>query len=96
MRDAVQEIGGAIERINDPARLGRVALDHAAFFEQKAPVGPGALQFLDQRLFRLLVGLRHEVGRPLAGHLKMLDLAEVAAQLAACLARGAFHDGEKA
>ena len=39
MGDAVEEVGGAVERIDDPARLVRIALDRAAFLEQQAPVG---------------------------------------------------------
>jgi hypothetical protein len=39
VRDAVEEVAGAVERIDDPARLGRIALDRAAFLELEAPVG---------------------------------------------------------
>ena len=96
MRDAVQEVGRAIQRIDDPARLGRIAGDLAAFLQEHAPVGTRLAQFLDQRFLGALVGHRHEVRRPLAADLEMLDLAEVAAQARAGLADGAFEDGDEA
>ncbi len=96
MRHAVEEVGGAIERVDDPARLVRIALDLAAFLEQHAPVGPGVAQLLDDRLLGALVGHRHEVGRSLAADLQLLDLAEVAAQARRRLAGGALHDGDQA
>ena len=46
--------------------------------------------------FGALVGHRHEVGRPLAADLELLDLAEVAPQARRRLARGALHDGDQA
>ena len=90
MRDAVEEVGGAVERIDDPARLVGIALDLAAFLEQEAPVGPRVAQFLDDRLLGALVGHRDEVGRPLAADLQLLDLAEVAPQPRRRLAGGAL------
>ena len=94
--NAVEEVGGAVERIDDPARLVRIALDLAAFLEQHAPVGPGVAQLLDERLLGALVGHRHEVGRALAADLELLDLAEVAPKARRRLARGALHDGDQA
>ena len=96
MRDAVEEVRGAVERIDDEARLARIALDHAAFFEQKAPAGTVAAQLVIQGAFGGLIGLRDEIGRSLLRDLQMLDLAKVAAQLGPRLARGAFHDGDDA
>src|SRR3546814_1008773 len=40
MRDAVEEIGGAVQRIDDPALLSRIARDLAAFPQPDTPVGP--------------------------------------------------------
>ena len=96
MRDAVEEVGGSIERIDDPARLGGIALDHPAFLEQHAPVGPGVAKLLDQGLLGALVGHRHEIGRTLLRHLQLLDLVIVAAQARRRLAHGAGHDGDQA
>ena len=90
MRNSVEEVGGAIERIDDPARLGRIALDLAAFLEQHAPVGARVAKFLDDRLLGALVGHRDEVGRALAADLQLLDLAEVAPKPRRRLARGAL------
>src|SRR4051794_11585444 len=38
VRDAVEEVRGAVQGIDDPARLVRVALDRAALLEQHAPI----------------------------------------------------------
>ena len=38
-RDAVQEVGGAVERIDDPAVLVVLAGDHAALLHQEAVAG---------------------------------------------------------
>ena len=67
MGDAVKEVGRAIERVDDPARLGGIALDLAAFLEQHAPVGPGVAKLLDDRLLGALVGHRDEVRRAPCG-----------------------------
>ena len=96
MGHAVQEVGGAVERIDDPPRLVGIAGDFAAFLEQEAPVGPGVAKLVDKRLLGALVGHRHEVGRALAADLQLLDLAEVAAQARRRLAGGALHDGDQA
>ena len=96
MRDAVKEVGGAVERIDDPARLVGIALDLAAFLEQHAPVGPRLAELVDDRLFRALVRHGDEIAGPFAADLELLDLAEVAPQPRSRLARGASHDGEQA
>jgi hypothetical protein len=83
-------------QIDDPARLHRITLDHPALFEQETPVRPRLLQLLDQRLLGALVRHRDEIRRSLAADLQMLDLAEIAPQARRRLARGAFHDSEKA
>ena len=84
MGDAVEEVGGAVDRIDDPARLGRIALDRAAFLEQQAPVraGRGAVPRRGSAS-ACLSAMRDEVGRPLAADLELLDLAEVAPAAAA-------------
>ena len=40
MGNAVEKIGRAIERIDDEARLGGIAFDLSAFFQQETPIGP--------------------------------------------------------
>ena len=76
--------------------FGRIALDRAAFLQQQAPVRPRVAKLLDHGLLGLLVRHGDEVGRPLAAHLQLLDLAEVAAKARRRLARGALHDGDQA
>src|SRR3546814_1733657 len=93
MRDRVEEVRGAVERVDDETRLARIALDLARLFHLEAPARARVGQLVIERPLGRLVGLRHEIGRALLRNLQMLDLAEVAAQLCAGLARGPFHDG---
>src|SRR5690606_31862709 len=95
MRDAVEEVAGAVERIDDPARLRRIALDRAPFLEHEAPVRPRRAQLVPQCPFRCLVGLRYEVRRSLAAHLEVGDLSKIAPQAAAGLACGALHHADQ-
>ncbi len=63
--NAMQKIGGAIERIDDPG-VGFVgALAMAAFFAEKAVARPCLHQFGVERLLGAAIGGRHEIGRPL-------------------------------
>ncbi len=58
MRNAVQEVGGAVERIDDPD-IGLVgAFARAAFLADEAVAGPRLGQFLVKRLLGALVGER--------------------------------------
>ena len=95
MRDAVQEVGSAVERIDNEARSRGVAFDDAAFLHQEAPVGPRHLQLVPQCSLSPLIGLGYEIGRALLGNLQVLDLAEIAAQARPRLARGFFHDTDQ-
>ena len=95
MRDAVEKIAGAIQRIDDPARLGRVALDHSALFQHEAPIGPHCQQLVIQRPLGSLIGLRHEIRRALAGDLQMLDFTKIATQTLPGLAGSFFHHADK-
>ena len=96
MRDSVEEVGRPIERVDDPAGLGRIALDFAAFLKQHAPVRPCVPELVDDRLLGPLVGHGHEVGRALAADLQLLDLAEVAAKARRRFVSGTLHDGDQA
>ena len=88
-RNAVQEVAGAVERVDDPA-VGLVrALDHAALLHQEAVARAGLGQLPVQRLLGAVVGAGGEVGRALDGDLQLLQLAEVARQPAAGLSGGA-------
>src|SRR5258707_14072595 len=94
MRDAVQEIGRAIERIDDPAvtRVGAGA--RAAFLAEEAVSRPRLGQFLVDDLLGAAIGGGDEVARPLERHLQMLDLAEIALEAPPGTARGLDHDIE--
>ena len=95
VRNAVQEVGGAVERIDDP-HIGLVgALARAAFLADEAVAGPGLGQFVVERLLRALVGRGDEIRRTFQRDLQILDLAEIALQRAAGAARGFHHDVEK-
>ena len=95
VRDAVQEVQRAVERIDDPA-VGRVAADaRSAFLAEEAVARPGELELLTQDLLGTPIRRSHEVGRSLERHLQMLDLAEIAFQHAAGLARGLDHHVEE-
>src|SRR5439155_19670806 len=49
MRDAVEKIGRAVERVDDPAVMRVAAFAGAAFLEQEAVAGAGAQQLGAQR-----------------------------------------------
>ena len=95
LRDAVQEVGGAVERIDDPGVALVGAFAAAAFLADEAVARPRLGEVLVQHFLGALVGLGDEVRRPLQRHLQMLDLAEVALEAAAGAARGFHHDVDK-
>ncbi len=83
VRDAVQEIGGAVERVDNPA-VGFVrAFARAAFLAKEPVTGAGLVEIVPQHLLGLAVGGGDEIARPLQRHLKVLDLAEIALERAA-------------
>src|SRR5690606_2563633 len=96
VRDAVEEVAGSVERIDDEARLGGIAGDLAAFLHQEAPVGTRRAQFIPQGTLSRLVRLRDEVRGALAAYLEVLDFAEVAPKPPPRLARGALHHANNA
>src|SRR6185436_2053537 len=91
MRNTVEEIGRAIERIDDPTRLGRIAGDLPSLLHQETPIGPGLAKLFIKCLLSTLVGHRDEISRPLAAHLELLDLVEIAPEPRRRLARGTLH-----
>src|SRR3712207_3272920 len=95
LRQAVQEVGGAVEGIDVPA-VGLVrALDDPALLHDEAVAGPRLLQSLAQDGLGLAVRRRDEIARTFARHLKVLDLAEIALQRARRLHHGVGHDGHQ-
>ena len=91
----MQEIGGAVERIDDPG-VGRVGAGvAAAFLAEEAIAGTRLGQFGAERLLGLAIGGGDEIARSLERHLEVLDLAEVALQRARGLAGRCDHDIEE-
>ena len=69
VRDAVQKISGAVERIDDPA-LGLVAaFAGAAFLAEEAVIGPRLGKLLAHDGLGAVIGRGHEIARPLQGYL---------------------------
>src|SRR5215469_2016926 len=82
MRDAMEEIGGAVERIDDPA-MGRVgARMSAAFFAQEAIVWPRFGEFLAHDGLGTMIRGGDKVPWAFHRDLEVLDLAEVALEAA--------------
>ena len=94
MRDAVQEVGGAVERIDDPAVALIAAGVGAAFLAEEAVVGPRLGQFAAHDLLGAPVGGGDEIARALHRDLQVLDLAEIALEAAAGAIGGLDHDVE--
>jgi hypothetical protein len=90
----VQEIGGAVERVDDPAVLAVVAFDQAALLHQEGVARPRLRQFGEKDVFGLAVGLADIVGRSLHRDLQVLHFAEIPRQRAAGLHSGLDHDIE--
>ncbi len=88
---AVEEVGGAVERVDDPG-MGLVgAFDESPLLGQDAVARTGLAQLLDQGLLGLDVRRGDEVRRPLLRDLQLHDLAEIARQAAPGLARRRDH-----
>jgi len=96
VRDSVEEIAGPVERVDDPARLAFIAFDGSRFLHDETPARTRLAEFVIERALGAHVGLGDEIGRPLAADLEVFDLAEIAAQSPARLARGAFHHANEA
>ena len=90
-RQAMQEIGGAVERIDVPDVALVGALDRSAFLHHEAIARPRLGQFLEDRALGLAVGDGDEIARPLDRNLQVLDLAEIALQAAPGLEGGGGH-----
>ena len=93
-RDAVQEIGRAVERVDDPAVLAVIAVDRAAFFHQEGIARPRTRELGVDDFLGLAVGLADIVARTFQRDLQVLHFAEVARQRTAGLDCGLNHDVE--
>jgi hypothetical protein len=95
LRDAVQEVGGAIERVDDPGMALVSTLAVAALLTEEAIARAGLVEVRIEHLLGPLVGEADEIGGALHRDLQVLDLAEVALQAAAGAARGFHHHVHK-
>src|SRR5437867_12566043 len=95
MRNPVQKVQRAVERVDDPAMRLVAAFACAAFFAQKAIPRPRMLELLAQDFLRALIRGGYEIGRPFEGGLQVLNFTEVALERAARLARGLDHHVEE-
>ena len=59
MRDAAEEIGGAVDRVDDPQR--RALLAEPALLAEHGIVAEGGAEALHDQVLGLLVGLRDEI-----------------------------------
>src|ERR1022692_100480 len=95
LRNAVQKIGGAVERVDDPAVRLVGALARTSFLAEKAVTGPRLGELLVQRLLGAAIGGRDEIRRALERDLQLLQFAEIALERARGLARGGDHHVEQ-
>src|SRR5262245_53033817 len=95
VRNAVQKVQRAIDRIDDPAVGLVAALPRAAFLAEETVARTRQFQLLAQDLLRQPVGGSDKIGRPFERDLQVLDLAEVALEPAARLVRGFDHHVEE-
>jgi len=99
VREAVQEVGGAVERVDDPldgvagAALARTG-DRAALLAEEGVVGIGAADGGDDVRLGHLVDLADEVVAALARHLERVEAVEAADDEVRGAARGAHGDVE--
>ncbi len=61
----MQEVVGAIQRIDDHRGIAGPGRRHAAFLAEKGQAGMSALEAVDDDPLRRTVIVRHEVGGPL-------------------------------
>ena len=92
MREAAQVVAGAVQRIDDP----HVTVDrlHATFLTHDPVFGIGALEFLDDDLFRICIDFTGIVHAALLHDVQRLELVDVAQQDVAGEAGGLDHDGD--
>ena len=94
MRNRMEEVGGAVERIDDPAMALVGAGMRTAFFAQKTIVGPCFNEFRANDRLGSMIGRADEIARAFHRDLEMLDLAEIALKATAGAVRRLNHDVE--
>ena len=74
----MQEIGRAVERVDDPAMGFVVAVVATALLAEKTVAGPRLGQFSLKNFLGAAVGGGDEIGRSFQRDLQVLDFAEIA------------------
>ena len=92
MRDPVEEIGGAVQRVDNPAVMLVGTFRRAAFLEQQAVAGTRLGQLVAERPLGAQIRGGDELTRTLDRDLQLLDFAEIADQPARRFQRGIGHD----
>jgi hypothetical protein len=95
MRNAVQKIQRAVERIDDPAVRLVAAFARTAFLAEKAIAWARKLELFAQDFLGPPIRGGDEIGRALQRGLQVLDFAEIALERAARLTRGLDHHIEE-
>src|SRR6478752_589173 len=95
VRDAMQKVHRAVDRIDDPAVGLVAALPHSAFLADEGVAGARLFELLPHDLLGASVRRGDEIGRPLERDLQVLELAEITLERAARLARGLDHHVEE-
>ncbi|MNS96045.1 hypothetical protein D3C72_1303270 [compost metagenome] len=88
----VHEVGGAVDRVDDPGVRLVGAFDQTAFLAEEAVAGARLHQQFVEGVFGLQVGGRDEIAGPFARNLKLGDFAEIAKHGACGLAHGSDDD----
>ncbi len=91
----MQEVGGAVERIDDPAVRAVGALDLFAFLAEEAISRTCLQKLFAHDLLGLAIGGRDEIARSLDRDLQVLHFAEITPQRFSCLEGSLNHDIEK-
>ena len=92
MGNAMHEVGGAVQRVNDPAMGFVRTFNLAAFFHQKAVSGPRGLQLFADNAFGFQIGICHEITGAFLRYLQFFNFTEITAQGTAGFFGGRAHD----
>jgi hypothetical protein len=92
MREAVQVVAGAVERVDDPGEAAGTL--GAAFLAEDGVIGRGPTQFLDDDRFGLAVDFAGVVQPVLFHDVERVELVHVAQQDVAGGAGGLDHEGD--
>ena len=87
----MQEIGRAIQRVNDPAAGRILACDFIAFLAQKPISRAGVHQLFFDHCLCGFVGTADKITRSFGADLQVFNLAKILEQTAPCFAGGFHH-----